>query len=134
MTTKTAAALALAFTILARPAAAPANVTENVAARALPGASIFATNCAGCHGRFGQGNPEAIRFGLINCESGGPRLCGVYAGAPALSATDANGASVSVGHSEGGLNLSQYESFTDEEWELIAGYLRASRQTPEAGN
>lgn len=91
-----------------------------------PAAGVYARNCAGCHGEYGEGRSAAQRFGLYPCTNEG-RYCGAY-----LSTGDFRSAAAMASvdrfreahNAEATLNLRGFDSWTDEEWAELYAYVQ----------
>ncbi|MBX7057271.1 MAG: cytochrome c [Leptospirales bacterium] len=91
-----------------------------------PAAEVYARNCSGCHGAFGEGRGAAQRFGLYSCKADG-RLCGAYLSTADLRSAPgaASLASFRGAHADSNaLHVSGMDSWTEDEWNDLYSYVR----------
>lgn len=116
----------------ARPVESIARVSISAERRALGaedslGANLYRNNCARCHGRHAEGTygdaTSGIRFGLRDCPEQN-RRCAVFAEIPDLTAAGRDEGAVRNAHKNASSVAPAFASFTDTEWNELAGYIR----------
>jgi len=113
---------------------APGVVSEERRNRAQSGegADLYQTNCASCHGRYGEGKSITYGMGLIH----GPdmknpeRKVRTSITTSDLVGSDSirSGTALKASHDAGSLLQSNFDSFTDAEWAALSEFIRSMVQ------
>lgn len=99
-----------------------------------PGADLYRTNCASCHGAYGEGRSVSMGMGVIpgkNMEvAGKPVNVNAMVSTRDLKTSDSigSGGALKGAHPAGSQIYPNFENFTEAEWNALSEFIRSTVQ------